>query len=120
MKEGFRRMERKLCAEHTAAAAPMGGLTQICAGLTTSGPKAGLQPAFSGSRSGFPARSVGPRSVSHTETMDNGCQTRGNPKRERGLDRNMDGPRDGHTERNKSDRERQISYDVAYTWNLKK
>ena len=66
------------------------------------------------------ARSVGPRSVSHTETMDNGCQTRGNPKRERGLDRNMDGPRDAHTERNKSDRERQISYDVAYTWNLKK
>ena len=32
----------------------------------------------------------------------------------------MNGPRDCHTERNKSDRERQISYDITYTWNLKK
>ena len=60
MKEGFRRRERKLCAEQTAAAAPTGGLMKMCAGLTTSSPKAGLpQPTFSGSRSGFPARSVG-------------------------------------------------------------
>ena len=33
---------------------------------------------------------------------------------------NMDGPRDDHTEWSKSDRERQISYDIAYMWNLKK
>ena len=33
---------------------------------------------------------------------------------------NMDGPRDCHTEWNKSDRERQIAYDIAYMWNLKK
>ena len=33
---------------------------------------------------------------------------------------NMDGPRDCHTEWSKSDRERQISYVIAYTWNLKK
>ena len=33
---------------------------------------------------------------------------------------NMDGPRDSHTEWSKSDRERQISYDIAYMWNLKK
>ena len=33
---------------------------------------------------------------------------------------NMDGPRDYHTERSKSDRERQISYDIAHMWNLKK
>ena len=33
---------------------------------------------------------------------------------------NMDGPRDGHTKWSKSDRERQISYDIAYMWNLKK
>ena len=33
---------------------------------------------------------------------------------------NMDGPRDCHTEWSKSDRERQISYDIAYMWNLKK
>ena len=33
---------------------------------------------------------------------------------------NMDGPRDCHTEWSKSDRERQISYNSAYRWNLKK
>ena len=32
----------------------------------------------------------------------------------------MDGPRDYHTKCNKSDRERQISYDISYVWNLKK
>ena len=32
----------------------------------------------------------------------------------------MDRPRDCHTEWSKSDKERQISYDVAYMWNLKK
>ena len=33
---------------------------------------------------------------------------------------NMDWPRDCHNEWNKSDRERQISYDIAYMLNLKK
>ena len=33
---------------------------------------------------------------------------------------NIVGPRDSHTEWNKSDRERQISHDIAYMWNLKK
>ena len=33
---------------------------------------------------------------------------------------NTDGPRYCHTEWSKSDRERQISYDIAYMWNLKK
>ena len=32
---------------------------------------------------------------------------------------NMDGPRDYHTEWSKSDRERQISYEITYMWNLK-
>ena len=32
---------------------------------------------------------------------------------------NMDGPRDCHTEWSKSDRERQISYDITYMWNQK-
>ena len=32
---------------------------------------------------------------------------------------NMGGPRDPHTKWNKSERERQIPYDIAYTWNLK-
>ena len=32
---------------------------------------------------------------------------------------NMDGPRDYHTKWNKSDRGRQIPYDITYTWNLK-
>ena len=32
----------------------------------------------------------------------------------------MDRPRDGHTEWSKPDRERQISYDITYMWNVKK
>ena len=32
----------------------------------------------------------------------------------------MSGPGDYHTEWSKSDRERQISYDIAHMWNLKK
>ena len=32
---------------------------------------------------------------------------------------NMDGLRGYHTKWSKSDRERQISYDIAYMWNLK-
>ena len=31
----------------------------------------------------------------------------------------MDGPRDYHTKRSKSQRERQIPYDITYMWNLK-
>ena len=31
----------------------------------------------------------------------------------------MDGPGDYHTKGSKSERERQISYDMAYKWNLK-
>ena len=31
----------------------------------------------------------------------------------------MDGPRDYHTKRSKSERERQIQYDITYMWNLK-
>ena len=31
----------------------------------------------------------------------------------------MDGPRACHTERNMSDRERQVSHNIAYKWNLK-
>ena len=33
---------------------------------------------------------------------------------------NIDGPRDWHTEWSKSDREREISYDSHYIWNLKR
>ena len=31
----------------------------------------------------------------------------------------MDGPRDYHTKWSKSERERQIPYDIAYMWTLK-
>ena len=31
----------------------------------------------------------------------------------------MDGPRDYHTKSSKPDREKQISCDIAYMWNLK-
>ena len=30
----------------------------------------------------------------------------------------MDGPRDYHTKRSKSSRERQMPYDIIYMWNL--
>ena len=33
--------------------------------------------------------------------------------------KNMDGPRDYHTKWSKSERERQIPYDITYMWNLK-
>ena len=32
----------------------------------------------------------------------------------------MDGPRDYHTKGSKSGRERQLSYDITFLWNLKK
>ena len=32
----------------------------------------------------------------------------------------MEGPRDYHTKQSKSDRERQMPYDIIYMWNLKK
>ena len=31
----------------------------------------------------------------------------------------MDGPRDDHTKWSKSDRERQVLYNITYTWTLK-
>ena len=31
----------------------------------------------------------------------------------------MDGPRDYHIKQSKSERERQISYDITYVWTLK-
>ena len=31
----------------------------------------------------------------------------------------MDGPRDYNTKQSKSERERQITYDITYIWNLK-
>ena len=36
------------------------------------------------------------------------------------IDSNMDGPRHCYTDWRKSDRERQMSYDIYYMWNLKK
>ena len=44
-----------------------------------------------------------------------------NHKKERNnaICSNMDVPRDYHTKRRKSERERQIPYDVTYMWNLK-
>ena len=32
---------------------------------------------------------------------------------------NTDATRDSHTKRSKSERERQVSYDITYMWNLK-
>ena len=33
---------------------------------------------------------------------------------------NVDGPRGYHTKWSKSEREREVSYDITYLWNLKK
>ena len=43
------------------------------------------------------------------------------PKKERNnaICNNMDGRRDDHTKWSKSDRERQIPYDITYMWNLR-
>ena len=38
----------------------------------------------------------------------------------KGITSNTNGPRDYHTEWSKSDRERQILYDITYMWNLKR
>ena len=40
-------------------------------------------------------------------------------ERNNAICNNMDGPTDYHTKRSKSDRERQIWYDITYMWNLK-
>ena len=34
--------------------------------------------------------------------------------------RDVDGPRDCHTEGSKSERKKQIAYNIAYMWNLEK
>ena len=34
--------------------------------------------------------------------------------------RDVEGPRDCYTEWNKSEREKQVSYNIAYMWNLEK
>ena len=34
--------------------------------------------------------------------------------------RDVDGPRDCHTEQSKLEREKQVSYNTAYMWNLEK
>ena len=41
-------------------------------------------------------------------------------ERNSAICRVMDRPRDCHTEWSKSEREKQISYNIAYMWNLKK
>ena len=44
------------------------------------------------------------------------------PKKEQNcaICRDVDGPRGYHTERSKSEREKQISYDIMCMWNLEK
>ena len=40
-------------------------------------------------------------------------------KRNNAICSNMDGPRNYHTKQSKSERERQIPYDLTYMWNLR-
>ena len=56
--------------------------------------------------------------------MDNGIYTHtgillSHKKGNNAICNNMDGPRDYHTKWNKPDRERELSYDITYMWNLK-
>ena len=41
-----------------------------------------------------------------------------NDERNNAICSNIDGPRDCHTKWSKSERERQIPYDITYMWNL--
>ena len=41
-------------------------------------------------------------------------------KSNRAICRDVEGLRDCHTEWNKSEREKQVSYNIAYMWNLEK
>ena len=50
----------------------------------------------------------------------NGILLRHKKEQNNAICSNMDGPRDCHTDWSKRDREKQISYDIAYMWNLKK
>ena len=50
----------------------------------------------------------------------NGILLRHKKEQKNAICSNMNGPRDCHTEWSKSDRERQISYDITYMWYLKK
>ena len=50
----------------------------------------------------------------------NGILLSHNKEQNNAICSNMDGPRDCHTERCKSDTKRQISHDTTYMWNLKK
>ena len=52
--------------------------------------------------------------------MYNGILLSHKKERNNAICSDMDGPKDCHTEWRKSDRERQISYDIACMWNLRK
>ena len=52
--------------------------------------------------------------------IHNGILLSHKKERNNAICSNMDGLRDDHTKWTKSDRERQISYDITYMWNLKK
>ena len=50
----------------------------------------------------------------------NGILLSHNKEQNNAICSNVDGPRDCHTEWSKSETERQISYDIAYMWALRK
>ena len=50
--------------------------------------------------------------------IDNGILLSHKKEWNNAICRNMDGTRDYHTKWSKPDRERQISYDITYMWNL--
>ena len=55
----------------------------------------------------------------HTHTYTYTVENHSAIKKNNAICSNMDGPRDYHTKWSKSERERQIPYDITYMWNLK-
>ena len=56
----------------------------------------------------------------HTHTRTHTMEYYSAVKRNNAICHNIDGLRNDHTEWSKPDRERQISYEITYMWNLKK
>ena len=50
--------------------------------------------------------------------QDTGIPLSQKPKWNNAIGRRIDGPRHGHTQGSKSEREKKISYDITYRWNL--
>ena len=65
-----------------------------------------------------PSHSLSSPSSEPPGKSNNGILLSQKGEQSKAIYRNVDGPRDYHTKRNKSNRERQILYDITHIWNL--